>query len=47
MGVTKKGTEPSRAERKAKKRKLEDAIPDLPGDNDNEVGDDGGEGDVN
>lgn len=37
MGVTKKGTDPSRAERKAKKRKLEDAIPDLPGDNENEV----------
>jgi nucleolar protein 6 len=34
MGGVKKGSEPSRAERKAKKRKLEDAIPDVPGDND-------------
>lgn len=32
MGTTKKGSDPSRADRKAKKRKLEDAIPDLPGD---------------
>jgi nucleolar protein 6 len=32
MGVSKKGSDPSRAERKAKKRKLEDTIPDLPGD---------------
>lgn len=29
---SKKGTDATRAERKAKKRKLEDAIPDLPGD---------------
>ncbi|TAQ88193.1 hypothetical protein B7494_g3509 [Chlorociboria aeruginascens] len=34
MGHPKKGTEVSRAERKARKRKLEDAIPDVPGDND-------------
>jgi hypothetical protein len=33
MGGGKKGTDASRAERKAKKRKLEDAIPDVPGDN--------------
>jgi nucleolar protein 6 len=33
MGGIKKGSDPSRAERKAKKRKLEDAIPDVPGDN--------------
>lgn len=32
MGTSKKDKDPSRAERKAKKRKLEDAIPDLPGD---------------
>lgn len=37
MGGTKKGTDPSRAERKAKKRKLEDAIPNIPGDNEIEV----------
>ncbi|KAF4630072.1 hypothetical protein G7Y89_g8078 [Cudoniella acicularis] len=36
MGISKpkKGSDPTRAERKAKKRKLEDAIPDLPGDGD-------------
>ena len=34
MGTSKKSADPSRAERKAKKRKLEEAIPDLPGDND-------------
>jgi nucleolar protein 6 len=34
MGISKQRTEPSRANRKAKKRKLEDAIPDLPGDDD-------------
>ncbi|KIN07670.1 hypothetical protein OIDMADRAFT_16260, partial [Oidiodendron maius Zn] len=33
MGGGKKGTDTSRAERKAKKRKLEDTIPDVPGDN--------------
>jgi nucleolar protein 6 len=32
MGNTKRALEPSRAERKAKKRKLEDAIPDVPTD---------------
>jgi nucleolar protein 6 len=32
MGASKKGQDPTRAERKAKKRKLEDTIPDLPGD---------------
>jgi nucleolar protein 6 len=32
MTITKKGSDYSRADRKAKKRKLEDAIPDLPGD---------------
>lgn len=34
MGGGKKGADVSRAARKAKKRKLEDAIPDVPGDND-------------
>lgn len=38
MGISKKGADPSRAERKAKKRKLEDAIPDLPGDNETTQG---------
>jgi nucleolar protein 6 len=33
MGLPRKEQDPTRAERKAKKRKLEDAIPDLPGDN--------------
>jgi nucleolar protein 6 len=32
MGNTSKSNDASRAERKAKKRKLEDAVPDLPGD---------------
>src|SRR5271170_6496723 len=32
MATTKKDKDPSRAERKLKKRKLEEAIPDLPGD---------------
>jgi nucleolar protein 6 len=32
MGPSKKGNDATRAELKAKKRKLEDAIPDLPGD---------------
>jgi nucleolar protein 6 len=32
MAVPKRGSDQSRAERKAKKRKLEDTIPDLPGD---------------
>jgi nucleolar protein 6 len=36
MAITKKGSDPSRADRKAKKRKLEDAVPDLPGDNEAE-----------
>jgi nucleolar protein 6 len=33
MAGIKKGSDPSRAERKAKRRQLEDAIPDVPGDN--------------
>jgi nucleolar protein 6 len=33
MAISKKGKDASRAERKANKRKLEDAIPDLPDDN--------------
>lgn len=36
MAVPKQRSEPSRADRKAKKRKLEDAIPDLPGDDEPE-----------
>ena len=34
MGSSKKQPDATRQERKAKKRKLEDAVPDLPGDND-------------
>jgi nucleolar protein 6 len=32
MAITKRDKEPTRAERKSKKRKLQEAIPDLPGD---------------
>jgi len=37
MGVSKHAKDSTRAERKAKKRKLEDAVPDLPGDHDSVV----------
>lgn len=36
MAIVGKDKDPSRADRKAKKRKAEDAIPDLPGDNNDE-----------
>lgn len=37
MAIPKKDKDPSRADRKAKKRKAEDAVPDLPGDNNDPV----------
>jgi nucleolar protein 6 len=37
MGSSKKQPDATRQERKARKRKLEDAVPDLPGDNDEAV----------
>ncbi|KAH8601956.1 hypothetical protein B0O99DRAFT_607821 [Bisporella sp. PMI_857] len=42
MGNSRKPSDLSRAERKNKKRQLEDAVPDLPGDEDMQVDDGGG-----